>query len=51
MTSTILTDLIKKTTEQALKMPNKKEKRRQNYIVNKKNILKIKVYLNKKVKK
>lgn len=46
MTSTIFTDLLEKTNKQALKMPSKKkinpEKRRQDYIVNKKNILKIK---------
>jgi hypothetical protein len=47
MTSTAFTDLLEKTNEQALKMPSKKkkinpEKRKQNYIVNKKDILKIK---------
>ena len=47
MTSITLEKLIEKTTSHALKMPNKKEKRRQNYIVNKKNILKIKEELNK----
>ena len=52
MTSTIFTDLLERTNEHVLKMQNKKqkinlEKRKQNYLVNKKNILKIKEELDK----